>query len=244
MVKAFALDIKSSTTKLILLKLADNANDSGYCFPSIEHISKLCSIDRRTVQRHIKQLEADGYLTIKQRFNNNKQRSNEYLLHIDSPIESGGGNLPPPIEEDEFRGGTGSPVGAAEDRPESLDLSNSNNKTLCASPDELLENGFNDLWQHWPAKKNKIACKKAFKGKFRGKSAESITNLIEVIKSDITERLRVFEYAADNHDLGKWIKGECWENMIKIGEAPASIEQDHARKASDRLGNELFNVKK
>lgn len=51
------------TDKLVLLALADNANDEGTCWPSINTLRGKCGMDERTVRRVIDRLEAAGHLT-------------------------------------------------------------------------------------------------------------------------------------------------------------------------------------
>jgi hypothetical protein len=48
--------------KFVLVALADYANDSGLCFPSVQAIAIRCSAGERTVQENLKALEADGYV--------------------------------------------------------------------------------------------------------------------------------------------------------------------------------------
>jgi hypothetical protein len=47
----------SSTQKLVLLALADWANDDGLCWPSIERVAKKSSLKKRAVQLAIRSLE-------------------------------------------------------------------------------------------------------------------------------------------------------------------------------------------
>lgn len=53
----------SSSDKIVLLALADNASDEGICWPSIATISKKCSVTERTVQRSIGRLVSSGHVT-------------------------------------------------------------------------------------------------------------------------------------------------------------------------------------
>lgn len=48
--------------KLVALALADNANEAGLCWPSIATIARKCGCSERSVQRSIRQLQADGIL--------------------------------------------------------------------------------------------------------------------------------------------------------------------------------------
>jgi len=52
----------TSTHKLVLLALADWANDEGLCWPSINRLSIKTSLASRSVQRLIRQLEEMGFI--------------------------------------------------------------------------------------------------------------------------------------------------------------------------------------
>lgn len=84
MVEAFETKIGNPARKLVLLKLADQANDNGLCWPSYATIAAACEVDRRTVIRHIKQLEKDGFLRVEKTYNKEagKNFSNRYHLTI------------------------------------------------------------------------------------------------------------------------------------------------------------------
>lgn len=55
-------DDLTSTHKLVLLALADWANDEGLCWPSISRLSIKTSLASRSVQRLIRQLEEMGFI--------------------------------------------------------------------------------------------------------------------------------------------------------------------------------------
>lgn len=85
-----ALKTGSPISKLVLLKLADNADVHGMCFPSYDYLAQYCELSIRTVKNHIKQLETLGFVERIKRFDNRgRQRSNLYQLRIpkDSHIE-------------------------------------------------------------------------------------------------------------------------------------------------------------
>ncbi len=56
-----------STDKLVLLALADNANDAGVCWPSIARIALKSSLSERGVQASIARLRDAGHLSITER---------------------------------------------------------------------------------------------------------------------------------------------------------------------------------
>jgi len=60
MTRAFNAPIESSATKFVLVALADNANDQGSCFPSIQTLAEKTSLSRRGVQIQIRKLEEMG----------------------------------------------------------------------------------------------------------------------------------------------------------------------------------------
>jgi hypothetical protein len=72
--------------KLVLMALADEADDRGFCFPSVKHLAQKCNIADRTVQRIVRLLLTLGYVSIELRFRKDRaQSSNGYRLTIDHP---------------------------------------------------------------------------------------------------------------------------------------------------------------
>lgn len=57
MTLVWAIPLPSAGDKLVLLALADNANDAGECWPSIDTIAEKCSMNWRSVIRHLGSLE-------------------------------------------------------------------------------------------------------------------------------------------------------------------------------------------
>jgi hypothetical protein len=61
MTRVWDLDLPDSD-KIVLLALADCANDEGHCWPSVASLVRKCSKSERTIQGSIKRLEAEGLL--------------------------------------------------------------------------------------------------------------------------------------------------------------------------------------
>lgn len=93
MVKAMRIRVGNPLRKLVLIKLADNANDLGECWPSHQHIADQCEISRRSVINHINKLEEMGLLRREYRTKNNEKQSNLYYLTLDGE-GSAGDSLP------------------------------------------------------------------------------------------------------------------------------------------------------
>lgn len=67
---------------LVLLALADWANDDGIAWPSMERLAKKARIDRRSAQRIVRQLEKDGTLEIER--GGGRAKQHKYLLKIET----------------------------------------------------------------------------------------------------------------------------------------------------------------
>lgn len=67
--------------KIVLLALADNANDEGWCFPSIQTLSTKCSLDPRSIYRVIARLEDAGHVSRRER----PGKSTVYSVHPRTP---------------------------------------------------------------------------------------------------------------------------------------------------------------
>ena len=77
MTQAWAATVGDHTDKLVLLALADNANDEGHCYPSLTTVAKRCEISRRTMSRCIQSLVEAGHVSRKDR----SGRASEYVIH-------------------------------------------------------------------------------------------------------------------------------------------------------------------
>lgn len=68
---------------MVLLALADHANDDGKCWPGIETVIKKCGISRNTAIRNIKDLKKHGLIISERRYTEEGRRtSNLYTLSL------------------------------------------------------------------------------------------------------------------------------------------------------------------
>ncbi|ELB7387121.1 helix-turn-helix domain-containing protein [Salmonella enterica] len=109
MAKAMSIKVGNPLRKLVLIKLADNANDEGECWPSYQHIADQCEVSRSTVKSHIRALEDMGLLKRELRRKGELNQSNVFYLTLDNAQqpapESGGAGA--------ARGGAGAARGGA-----------------------------------------------------------------------------------------------------------------------------------
>jgi len=117
MIWAWEVDGLTSTTKLVLLSLAQHANEDGaHAFPSVATIAAECRLSERSVQGALKALEAEGYITVVRRLRQTSLFTLRMDLHVvakrgkreerkgagDSPYPAnaagleGAGDSPPP----------------------------------------------------------------------------------------------------------------------------------------------------
>ena len=96
MVQAMNCEVGNPARKLVLLRLADNANDDGICFPSYQYIADKCEMTRRSAISHIEYLIKMGLVSKKERKNKDGSISNLYFLHLEQGSENfalGGENI-------------------------------------------------------------------------------------------------------------------------------------------------------
>lgn len=103
---AFGQDLDPAR-KIVLLALADYADDNGRCWPSQETMTAKTSLSVRSIRTHLRALEAEGLIVTTHRSRPDGGRSsNEYTLPL-TPRQ----NLPGP-PADRFRGPRQTAAGA------------------------------------------------------------------------------------------------------------------------------------
>lgn len=89
MVQAMKARVGNPLRKLVLIKLADNASDTGECWPAVATIAFECEISSRSVQTHIRQLVKDGFVRVEERRDSSGvNRSNIYHLTFNQEGEN------------------------------------------------------------------------------------------------------------------------------------------------------------
>ena len=115
-VQGWAWDVPvTGGLKLVLVALADHADDWGNCWPGTRGLAVKCGVTERTVERHVAELAEAGWIKITPRYRPDGSRtSNLFYLNIarsSSPSEDltpGGGEDLTPLS-DKNRG-TGTPI--------------------------------------------------------------------------------------------------------------------------------------
>ena len=68
--------------RLLLLILANVADEQGYCFPGVNYLARKVGLSHRMVRRHLAQLEGDGLISRAFRVEAKGQEVNDYFLAL------------------------------------------------------------------------------------------------------------------------------------------------------------------
>lgn len=90
---ALAQRIEQPAVKLLLVAYANYADENLVCWPSQEQLAEDTSMSVRSVQRHVKALEAMGYLSKEERRSLNGTRITDLVQLIQQPDNLSGDNL-------------------------------------------------------------------------------------------------------------------------------------------------------
>jgi len=139
MIQALDTKVGNSTRKLVLLKLADQANDDGICWPSHKTIATAVECDPSTVKRHLKSLQDDGIISVKKRTRTNgSDTSNVYQLNI---CEPGGVQNEPGGVQNELGGGAECPT-------QNLSIEPKKDTNVSKKKDEDIEKVYHEYPKH------------------------------------------------------------------------------------------------
>ena len=138
MAKVWDIDLGNPIRKLIMLKLADNANDHGVCWPSVEGIARHCDCSERSVKSHISELKNMGLLEIKRQFN----QSNYYTITL------GAGDAPLKQGQEMPRRWAGDAPEQGQEIPKQGQEMPTNHKEPSIKPSKNHHNGFDDALDH------------------------------------------------------------------------------------------------
>ncbi|MEZ9734803.1 MULTISPECIES: helix-turn-helix domain-containing protein [unclassified Vibrio] len=238
--QAMQLKVGNATRKLVLLKLADNANDSGVCWPSYEYIADMCEVDRRTVMRHIKTLEEMGFVSVRTRKGEKGNSSNVYQLNL------GGDNLSPPSD-------TRSLGVVSEDHPPSDPMSPGiSHRTSQLEPvknkqknSSELESCFARLWAAYPTKKSKKNSLAKFKSIVTAQS-EPPEVFTEMLCRDVETRVANRQFGFDKLHLTTYLNQERWnddhEKTRTSQAAPKNRVEQYNAELLERYGHTATSI--
>jgi hypothetical protein len=86
-----------TTTKIVLISLADQANDSGYCWPSVQTLCKRTGLSERSVFKQLTELERLGFLTRKSRLGHSSIYVLDCGVNNHNATQTPARDAPPPL---------------------------------------------------------------------------------------------------------------------------------------------------
>ena len=187
MVKALKTKVGNPLRKLVLLKLADNANDQGECWPSYQYIADQCEMSKRSVMLHINKLIEDGFLKKEHRLGGEKfNKSNLYTLMV------GAGDSLGVVQEIHHPSAGDSLGGGAGDSPRTYHSLEPISKPLDQSKiarEELIKSSFDYWWKAYPTKTARKASLKKWESITKKMDDKTVTELTNHIVADVKFRL-------------------------------------------------------
>ena len=168
----------SKIEKLILIGLADRADEQGSCYPSKRDLANIAVCSEKTVQRTIQTLQEKGFMKVQARAIDGRQTSNRYFLSLDRMMQamvfSRGDTMSPRVgHSDSPEGDTMSPRVGHSDSPEGDTMSHEPHigtshltsqkepHTLRAATSETAGELFEQFRAAYPASRRKTEVKQA-----------------------------------------------------------------------------------
>ena len=230
---AWNQNLDTPLQKLILVKLGDNADDSGRAFPSLETIAKFTSCNEKTVRRNITKLEELTLLTVLKLPARAGHLRNEYLLnieivlHFDVPdTESTTGHKVQYLPDTESTGyRTESP-----DNPQSLTPSINHQVT-----NSVIDDLFEQFWLAGLPKVNKKKALTAFKVVMKRDVVQHST-MTAVLIDDVHGRLAANQFGFSKMHPTTYLNGERWNDEITT-----TVNQSPDLSSTDWAGDKVFD---
>lgn len=216
MVKAMKTKVGNPLRKLVLIKLADNANDQGECWPSYQHIADQCEIGRSTVKVHIRELEKAGFLRREYRRKGELNQSNLFHLSLDGGAATalGGAADNPPGAGAALGGGAGAAPRTSHSSEPVIEP-----KPLCKT--DPME-GFDQFWKLYPRKASKGAAEKAWK------KLTVTPDLFNLMLAALAKQATSIDWLKSGGQYiphpSTWLNSRRWEDEIPSGTGKPSSQ--------------------
>lgn len=246
MVKAMKARVGSPLRKLVLIKLADNANDLGECWPSYQHIADQCEMSRRSVMMHIDVLIKGGLLRKEIRKGGPKgNSSNVYFLQL-----ADGANLALPPSESAAPPGANPALPSANPAPppsanpaprtsHSLEPVNEPVKEPLRPSDDGADS-FELFWQSSLKNGSKKKALELFKAYCKRTSTAPMA-LAMILVNDTAARKKAQQFGFDKLHVTTYLSQERWNDQVPAAEpGKPTLNQDFATKTYEGTANDQF----
>lgn len=234
MTAVWRTDIGPATKRLVLLALADAANDDGVCWPSMAHVARKAACGVSTARTAVADLEKAGYLRREERrVSNERNRSNIYHLdaariwreaatEIQREVAPDPGGTPPEI----WRGNPNTIPQEGTEEPSAAGAASAT--TALPSKAVVYSAEFEAAWKLYGRKGAKRTAWLEWQRAVKRAPVETIVAAIPAYlanKSDPKFR----------KDFERWLKGDVWESADAqpVGSRP-DCDQAMSAEEADR----------
>jgi len=81
---AFDRAVEGAAEKLVLLTIADFANDRGECYPSYKTMAARCSMTVSEIRTALRKLQLQGFVVVEKRLDKRGGQTNFYTVMLPS----------------------------------------------------------------------------------------------------------------------------------------------------------------
>lgn len=213
---------------LLLLALADRADDDGYCYPKVATLAQKTRMSERSTQYNLKRLVEVGELEM--RPGEGPYGTNLYrVITRATGGKEGCKDCTGGVQDLHVRGATGGKTGVQPIAPNtSIDTSRDTSKRRKAISiaAHVYDARFLTFWQHYPRKVNKAAAEVAFLA--LAPDAELLDKMVGAIQAQAdTATFRELDHAPH---ASTWINNARWEDEV-LPTTPAAFTMQEARES-------------
>lgn len=211
-------------TKLLLIVLAERANDHGVCWPSQDRLAKDMEVSTRTVRRHTERLLAVGLIFRRFVYRDGRRLRTEYVLSVALPAKLAGSQPD--------TGGTTTGHGGQDYRP-MVSGCNYQGTTKELPNDARALDRFAEFWSVYPARGGRKIGRAKSEAIWRKLSDPDRAAALTGAKTYASERGGVGQVSPK--DPERWLRDRCWGDF-----QPATAEQSNG--ASEGLVNYVVRM--
>ena len=228
----------SATEKVVLLALADHANEHGLCWPSISLLVQRAHVGERTVQRAIQALEDGGFITRERRQRENgSDTSNLYRLCLNvaqggqawTSVDqrgSGGVNLAPhPVGGVTQTGGEGVIQTGGEDGLHDTPRTVIKNRKKEPSKDISVDSDFEEFWAAYPRRNGPNPKAKA-REKYNQMRRANVSHETLMAGVNKLAASRKGEDPKFTPQAATWLNQRRWEDEDAVAESIPDVSQE------------------
>jgi hypothetical protein len=201
--------------KIVLLALADNANDGGYCWPSQEVIAHKASVSVRNLRRLLNELEDRGLIRIDaRRRQDGYKAANGYQL---SPDNLSGKPSPANISPDTTEPSHRPTVSDQEPSVEPPKSVNARASELRKIQRQQEADDWDEFWEKYPRKVGKDAAARAWASAIKRENSRLIVDGLDRLLPSL--KARDPQYVPHP---ATWLNAGSWDDEADPAPSPTS----------------------